>query len=467
MHHFETEHFSSFVHGVFVAGGDKHELISPVTGRHFKTLAYADKALSQEAIASSEQAYLSWKDVSCTERAAVLNRVADAMDQQARILAECMTLEMGKPIKQALGEVAYASSYFRWFAGEASRLYGYTLPSSKAKKSLQIILEPVGVCCAITPWNFPLAMVARKVAAALAAGCSMIVRPSRETPISALLLGQIIQAAGVPKGLVNVLIGDVKVVVPVLCASPLVRKLSFTGSTEVGIQLYKDCAPTLKKLSLELGGNAPCVVFDDCDLEKTVQEVVGAKLRNSGQTCVCPNRILVQSGIYSRFVAALKNKIAGMKVGDPRDEATEISTVLHPANKVALHCEDAVSKGAKMTDDGPVVKILEGVTPSMKAFFEETFGPLLALTIFESVQEGIDLANSGDFGLAAYVFTGSIQTAQLCQNQLDYGIVGINDGAPSASEASFGGRHLSGFGREGGPTGLREYCQEKFVSLSF
>jgi succinate-semialdehyde dehydrogenase/glutarate-semialdehyde dehydrogenase len=448
------------------------ELVSPTTSRPWKDLHAADPELVNRAIESAYQASRPWRFIPAPTRARLLRQVARLMEEHKDALALVMTMEMGKTLKEGRAEVEYAAGYFEWFAGEAERIYGSTIPSSSPTKRLMLIKEPVGVCALITPWNFPLAMPARKLAAALAAGCAVVIKPSPLTPISAILLGHLCLHAGVPPGVVNVVYGEDEVIGPILTGSPLIRKLSFTGSVAVGKKLYAECADTLKKITLELGGHAPLIVCNDASLERAVDGALSGKLRNCGQACISPNRLLVQSDIYPKFVKAFSEKLLNLRVGDPLDPSTEVSNVLHTASreKVERHVRDAVSKGAILHSAGEesyYPKILENVTPLMDVFREETFGPLASITRFETFSEAVELANNTDYGLASYIFSDSLPIAHGIAEALEFGIVGVNDALPSTPQASFGGIKSSGFGREGGPSGITEYLVEKYVSMAF
>lgn len=446
--------------------------ISPATGQAWKAIATAAPTDTQRAIESAQNAFKQWKEVPAPIRGGIVRKMGDIMLDHRDALAEVMAMEMGKPLKDGIREVSYAAGFFHWFAGEAERIYGKTVPSQFSNKRLMVLHEPVGVCGVITPWNFPLAMGARKIAAALAAGCSIVAKPSSETPVSMLAMGVIGLMAGLPQGAFNVVIGPEQEIGQVLLESPLVRKISFTGSTEVGRYLYRESAKTLKKLSLELGGHAPVIVFRDAHLDKAVAGCITAKFRNTGQTCVSPNRFFVQKGIYEAFLEKFIEEVKKLKVGNPLDSATDLSDVLHPQSitKMKNHIDDALKKGATgmlMGKEPFYPTILSGLNRDMLVFHEETFGPLAAIMPFETVEEGIALANDTHYGLASYAFTQSLATAQAVMDQLEFGIIGLNDGLPSTPQASFGGIKNSGFGREGGPSGINEYLVEKFVSISF
>lgn len=464
--------FGSFINGAFRI--DTHSksshLKSPVIGKKWKTLFPARRGDVQDAIVSAQNSFRSWKKIPPPRRADLLRAFSEIMLENKHLLAEVMTLEMGKCIQDGYAEVEYAASYFKWFAGEAERIFGITLPSNSAEKVLSIFQEPIGVCAFITPWNFPLAMGARKIAAALAAGCTAIIKPSEECPISMLSLAYLFKSLKLPDGVFNVLVGPSKEIGNELLRSPIVKKISFTGSVEVGKYLYRSSADTLKKLTLELGGHAPVLVLNDAHLDVAVRETIRAKFRNNGQTCVSPNRLLVQRGIYRPFLDEFVHQVKKLRVGDPFDVKTDMSKILHPASlkKVKEHIKDALDKGAKvelLTNDPYMPAILSGITPAMKIFKEETFGPVIGVTEFNHEMEGLCLANSSPYGLAAYLFTENLKLSHLCVDALEYGIIGLNDGAISCAQASFGGVKSSGFGREGGPNGIREYLVDKYVSV--
>jgi len=468
----EQKQHGSLINGCYHKGNASIDLISPTSKRPWKMFSAAGQKEADSAILTAHEAFLQWRQTLAPHRANLLRTLAAMLVEERALFARVMALEMGKPLKEGIAEVEYAASYFDWFAGEAERLYGYTIPAAKPNKSLKLIYEPLGVVGIITPWNFPIAMAARKVAAALAAGCSCVVKPSPECPMSMLMMARLALDAKLPSGVFNVLIGDEQMIGKALLDSPLVRKLSFTGSTEVGRYLYQQSAQTLKKLTLELGGHAPVLVFDDASIERAVKGTMEAKFRNTGQTCIAANRILVQEGIFEDFLALLTKKTKELRAGDPLNEESDLSSVLHPASieKVQAHVADAVEKGATLHLDPEELyepKILTHITPEMKIFREETFGPVIAMMTFKTVDEGIALANDSEYGLAAYVFTESMQRASRATTALEYGIIGVNDGLPSTAEASFGGIKNSGFGREGGPTGLKEYLTEKYISIAF
>lgn len=463
-----------FLNGAFIHD-EQHtikKLISPCTNTHWKSVVQADSEDTKRAINSAHSAFPYWKATPAPKRASYLRKIGDYLLEYQDAFAKVFALEMGKPISQGKAEVSYSAGYFHWFAGEAERIYGQTIPSQFPDKQLLIQYEPVGVCALITPWNFPLAMAARKIAAALAAGCTVINKPSSESPISMLLFAQICQMAELPAGVVTILPGPEEEIGSTIMDAPHVRKVSFTGSTEVGKLLYRQSAQTLKKLTLELGGNAPLIIFDDANFEKAVDGAVISKFRNNGQTCVCPNRIFVQETLYPKFLDAFVEKVKLLKLGDPLDPTSEMSHVLHPSaqEKVQNHVEEALKKGAYASLRGQNLYdpcVLSNVNSDMQICREETFGPVAPLISFKTEEEVITMSNDTSYGLAAYVFTENISRAKRVVDQLEFGIIGINDPAPSTYQASFGGIHQSGFGREGGPTGIKEYLVEKFLSYQF
>lgn len=471
--YFEQKQCCSLINGQETVGLNLEpiSLVSPVNKQEWKVLLPVGADEVAEAIAYAHSAYRKWAGTPAPARGKVLRSIADLMIEHKDLLAKAITTEMGKPIKESHAEVLYSAGYFSWFAGEAERIYGTSIPSQFPYKHLKIVHEPIGVCGFITPWNFPLAMASRKIAPALAAGCSAIVKPSPETPFTLLLLAKICQIAGAPDGTLNIVVGPEKEIGNALLDSPLVRKISFTGSTQVGIYLYGRSASTLKKLTLELGGNAPLLVFDDAAINQAVAGTVAAKFRNAGQTCIAANRIFIQEGIYAPFMDAFTEAVMKLQVGDPFDEKTDISWAIHPSaqEKVKLHVEDALARGAEavlMSERSCEPKILSGITPGMRISSEETFGPVAAIAKFKSVEEGIALANASEYGLAAYIFTSSMKRANEAVSRLEYGIIGVNDGAISTPQASFGGMKYSGFGREGGPTGIYEYLIDKYISIA-
>lgn len=470
----EKEEFYSLIDGKERSSPNKTPSIlsSPSDEKFRKKILFVGAKETEEAVSVAHNRLESWHSVPAAQKAAKLREVARLLESNGNLLADVMALEMGKCVKEGMGEVKYTAGFFTWYAGECERVYGKIIPSSHAGKNLQVIYEPVGVSGIITPWNFPLAMPARKIAAALAAGCTVVAKPSPETPISMLLLAKICYEAGIPEGALNIVIGPEKEIGSILSSDFRVRKISFTGSTEVGKILYAGSASTMKKLTLELGGHAPLIVFDDADLEVAVRETIAAKFRNNGQTCISANKILVQADIYDSFMEKFIEKVKMLKIGNPFDPTTDIGNVLHPqsAARVRDHLEDALAKGADpvyITENIFEPKILTEITPGMRIFCEETFGPIAPITKFTHDREALLLANSGDYGLASYVFTQNIHRIRNAISHLHYGIIGINEGVPSCPQASFGGLRNSGLGREGGPSGIYEYLSEKYICMAF
>ncbi|KAA0875679.1 NAD-dependent succinate-semialdehyde dehydrogenase [Nitrincola tapanii] len=431
------------------------------------------------AIAAAEAALPSWRNLTAAQRATYLKRWHQLILQHQADLAQIMTAEQGKPLAEAEGEVNYGAAFVEWFAEEAKRVYGETLPGHQADKRLVVIRQAVGVVAAITPWNFPLAMITRKVAPALAAGCTLVLKPAPQTPFSALALAALAEEAGIPAGVLNIVTADAeksREVGEVLCSSPSVRKLSFTGSTSVGIHLMQACAPSLKKLSLELGGNAPFIVFDDADLDAAVAGALLSKYRNAGQTCVCANRIYVQSGIYDAFAERFSAAVQKLQVGPGTEPGTQVGPLINTAAlaKVEAHLEDALSKGGKLLCGGQrhalgglffEPTVISEAHAAMRFAREETFGPLAPLFRFEQEEEVIALANATEYGLAAYFYARDLSRVWRVAEALEYGMVGINTGLISTEVAPFGGIKSSGLGREGSRHGLEEYLEMKYLCM--
>jgi succinate-semialdehyde dehydrogenase / glutarate-semialdehyde dehydrogenase len=456
--------------------GARIEVTDPSTADLVATVPSVGVAETRRAIDAAASAWPAWRARTARERGAVLRRWFELMMSSQDDLAAIMTAEQGKPLVEARGEIAYAASFLEWFAEEGRRVYGDTIPTHQADKRIVVIKEPVGVCAAITPWNFPSAMITRKVGPALAAGCTMVVKPASATPLSALALGVLAERAGVPRGVFNVVTGDARAIGGELTANPTVRKLTFTGSTETGRRLMAQCAPTVKKLSLELGGNAPFIVFDDADLDAALDGAMASKYRNAGQTCVCANRMLVHDAIYDAFAARLADRVAGLKVGDGRQAGVTTGPLIDAAAvaKVEEHIADAVSKGARVLCGGRrhdlgglffTPTVLADVDATMNVAREETFGPLAPLFRFTDEAEAVRMANDTEFGLAAYVYTRDISRVWRVAEALEYGIVGINTGLISTAEAPFGGFKASGLGREGSKYGIEEYLEVKYLCM--
>jgi succinate-semialdehyde dehydrogenase/glutarate-semialdehyde dehydrogenase len=456
--------------------GGTFPVTDPASGAVIAQVPAMGAAETRRAIAAAERAWPAWRALTAAERAAILRRWHDLMLAAREDLAQLMTAEQGKPLAEARGEIGYAASFLDWFAEEGRRVYGEIIPPHQADRRLLVMKQPVGVCAAITPWNFPTAMIARKAAAALAAGCTMVVKPAEDTPLSALALAVLAERAGLPAGVLNVVTGAPEAIGAELTANPTVRKLSFTGSTEVGRRLMRQCAETVKRLSLELGGNAPFIVFDDADLEAAVAGAIESKYRNSGQTCVCANRLLVQSGIHDAFAARLAEKVAGLKVGPGAEPGVVQGPLINAAAlaKVEAQLADALAGGARLLTGGhphalggtffePTV--IAGVRPGMLVMREETFGPLAPILRFATEAEAIALANATEYGLAAYFYTRDLSRAFRVAEALEFGIVGLNTGIISTATAPFGGIKQSGFGREGARQGIEEYLETKYLCV--
>jgi succinate-semialdehyde dehydrogenase/glutarate-semialdehyde dehydrogenase len=469
----------AFVAGRWVdaEGGQVKQVFNPANGQLIGTVPNCTATEARTAIEAADKALADWRSRTAKARAQVLRKWFDLIMANQEDLAVLMTVEQGKPLAESRGEIAYAASFIEWFAEEGKRVYGDVIPSHGPDKRIVVLKQPIGVCAAITPWNFPTAMITRKVGPALAAGCTMVVKPSELTPYSALALCVLAERAGLPAGVLSVVTGDPKPIGEEFTSNPLVRKLSFTGSTAVGKLLMSQCAGTVKKLSLELGGNAPFIVFDDADLEAAVNGAIASKYRNAGQTCVCANRIYVQSGIYDRFAARLAEKVAEMKVGNGLDQGTVIGPLIEEkaVAKVEEHVSDAVSKGAKVVIGGKrpeggkgyfyLPTVLTDIKPGMRVLREETFGPVAPLMKFETEEEAIQLANATEFGLAAYFYSRDLARVWRVAEALECGIVGINEGIISTEVAPFGGVKESGIGREGSKYGIDDYLEIKYLCI--
>jgi succinate-semialdehyde dehydrogenase/glutarate-semialdehyde dehydrogenase len=456
--------------------GARVDILNPASGERVGSVPVMGGAETRRAIDAAAAALPAWRAKLPKERAQILRRWAELMHANADDLATLMTAEQGKPLAEARGEVVYAAAFFEWFSEEARRVYGEVIPTFATDRRIMATRQPIGVAAAITPWNFPAAMITRKAGAALAAGCTMIVKPAPQTPFSALALAELGLRAGLPAGVLSIVTGDAAAIGGELTSNPIVRKLSFTGSTAVGKTLMAQCAGTLKKLSLELGGNAPFIVFDDADLDAAVQGAIASKYRNTGQTCVCANRIYVQAGVYDAFASKLAEAVAKLRVGDGLKGATEQGPLIdaRAVAKVESHIADAVAKGAKIVLGGKrhalggnffEPTIITGVTPAMRVAREETFGPVAPLFRFEHEADAIRMANDTEFGLAAYFFTRDLARSWRVQEALDYGLVGVNTGLISTEVAPFGGMKESGIGREGGRQGLLDYTEIKYVCV--
>ena len=463
------------INGKWVKGKQRFDVIDPATGHKLGDVADLGPKETKAAIDAANAAWAPWRNLTGKQRHAILMKWFHLLMEHQEDLGRIMTAEQGKPYPEAKGEVAYGASFVEWFAEEAKRTNGETLPPFDNNRRLSVIRQPIGVCAAITPWNFPLAMITRKVAPALAAGCPVVIKPAELTPLTALTVAELAVRAGVPAGVLNVVTGsDAAAIGKVLCASDVVRHLSFTGSTEVGRILMSQCAPTIKKLALELGGNAPFIVFDDADLDSAVEGAVASKYRNAGQTCVCTNRLYVQDSVYDAFVKKFAAKVKGLKVGNGFDEGVVQGPLIEGAAlaKVEKHVKDAVKKGGKVMAGGKKLKgqffeptVIANATPDMLCAREETFGPFAPVFRFKTEQEAIDAANDTEFGLASYFYSRDIGRITRVSEALEYGMVGINVGIIATEHVPFGGVKQSGLGREGSRHGMDEYLEMKYLCL--
>jgi succinate-semialdehyde dehydrogenase/glutarate-semialdehyde dehydrogenase len=457
--------------------GGTIDVRNPATGDKIGTVPKMGTAETRRAIEAARDAMPAWARKTAKERAVILRKWYELMMANQDDLAVIMTAEQGKPLAESKGEIAYAASFIEWFAEEGKRLYGDVIPGHQPDKRILVLRQPVGVVAAITPWNFPAAMITRKAGPALAAGCTFVCKPAVQTPYSAFAMAELGARAGIPAGVLNVLTGSASEIGGEMTANPIVRKVTFTGSTEVGKKLMAQSSGTLKKLSLELGGNAPFIVFDDADLDAAVQGALASKYRNTGQTCVCANRLLVQSGVYDAFSRKLVEAVSQLRVGDGLKGATDQGPLIDDKAlaKVEEHVADAVSKGAKIAYGGKrhalggtfyTPTVLTDVTPKMAVAREETFGPVAPLFRFDSEADAIRMANDTEFGLAAYVYTRDLGRSWRVSEALEYGIVGLNTGLISTEVAPFGGMKESGFGREGSKYGILDYTELKYVCAS-
>ncbi|MDF1485134.1 NAD-dependent succinate-semialdehyde dehydrogenase [Ramlibacter sp. H39-3-26] len=467
----------ALIDGQWLPGASRFAVHDPATGLKLADVANLGAPEAEAAVKAANAAWPAWRARTAKERGALLRKWYDLIVANADDLARIMTAEQGKPFAEAKGEVAYAAGFVEWFAEEGRRIYGETIPTTDGGKRYVVIKQPVGVCAAITPWNFPLGMITRKVAPALAAGCPVVIKPAEQTPLTALAVAELAVRAGIPAGVLNLLSADAEQSIAiggVLTASPVVRHLSFTGSTEVGRILMKQSADTIKGLSLELGGNAPFIVFDDADLESAVAGAVAAKYRNAGQVCVAANRFYVQEGIYEAFVAKLAEKSRAVKVGNGFEEGITVGPLIEPAavEKVERHVADAKARGARVLTGGARIAgqffqptVLADVTADMLCAREETFGPVASVIKFKDEADVIARANDTIFGLAAYFFSRDVGRVWRVAEALEYGMVGINTGAISTSEVPFGGVKQSGLGREGSRHGIEEYVEMKYLCI--
>lgn len=455
------------------------EVINPATNQVIATVPKGGRAEAKKAVDAAYAAFKEWSVKTAGERSQLLMKWFQLIGENIEDIARIMTCEQGKPLKEAIAEINNANSYISWYAEEGKRIYGETIPSSHPNKRILVLKQPVGVVAAITPWNFPASMITRKVAPALAAGCTAVIKPAGQTPLTAIKLVELGHLAGIPKGVLNVVTGDARAIGDTWLQDDRVRKLTFTGSTEIGKQLMKGAADTVKKISLELGGHAPFIVMDDADIDKAVEGVISSKFRNAGQTCICTNRIYVHESIEAEFNEKFSQAAKQLKIGNGLDDGTDVGPMidLHAIDKVKEQIDDAVKKGGKVLmggnraslEDGYYFEptIISNVTDDMICMYEETFGPLAPVATFKTEEEVIKRANNSTYGLAAYVYTQNLGRAIRISEQLEYGIVGLNDALPTVAQAPFGGTKESGLGREGGHHGIEEYLEVKYISVAF
>jgi succinate-semialdehyde dehydrogenase / glutarate-semialdehyde dehydrogenase len=452
------------------------DVINPATNEVIGNIPNAGAQEAKAATDAAHKAFKTWSKKTAKERSAILMKWHELIEKDTDNLAKIMTTEQGKPLAQAKGEIAYGNDYIAWFAAEGQRLYGETIPASHPNKRITVKRQPVGVVAAITPWNFPAAMITRKIAPALAAGCTIVVKPSEETPFTAFRLAELAEEAGVPNGVINVVTGDAAEIGNTWQKDSRIRKLTFTGSTAVGKHLMRGAADTVKKLSLELGGHAPFIVTENADIDLAVQGLVTAKFSNAGQICICPNRIFVHENIAEEFIEKFVAKVKEIKVGNGLEKDTNVGPLINQkaVDKVIAQIKDATEKGAKVLVGGNAITdkggsfmeptVITNVTEDMKCMFEETFGPLAPIVTFKTAEEAVERANNSPYGLAGYVFTQDLKEATYISEELEYGIVGVNDGSPSTAQAPFGGFKESGLGREGSHYGIEDYLEVKYIS---
>ncbi|TDO09516.1 succinate semialdehyde dehydrogenase [Bacillus subtilis] len=458
---------------------DQLTVYNPATGEEIKTIPQQSAKEVEEAIERSHQAFKTWSKTSANERASLLKKWYELIVEHKEELADLITKENGKPYQEAVGEVLYGAGYIEWFAEEAKRVYGRTVPAPTTGKRIVVTRQPVGPVAAITPWNFPNAMITRKAAPALAAGCTFIIKPAPDTPLSAYELARLAYEAGIPKDVLQVVIGDGEEIGNVFTSSPKIRKITFTGSTPVGKILMKNSADTVKHISMELGGHAPLIVDEDANIDLAVEQAMVSKYRNAGQTCVCANRLIVHESIKDEFAAKLSEQVSKLKVGNGLEEGVNVGPIINKRGfeKIISQIDDAVEKGAKVLAGGTYDRnddkgcyfvnptVLADVDPSMNIMHEETFGPVAPIVTYSDIDEAIQLANDTPYGLAAYFFTENYRRGIYISENLEYGIIGWNDGGPSAVQAPFGGMKESGIGREGGSEGIEPYLETKYMSI--
>ncbi len=466
-----------FINGEWVKGSARFEVHDPATGLKLAEVANLGAAEAERAIAAANAAWPAWRSKTAKERSILLRKWFDLLIAHTEDLARLMTAENGKPLAESRGEVAYGASFVEWFAEEAKRINGETLPPFDNNRRLLVLRQPIGVCAAITPWNFPLAMITRKVAPAIAAGCPVVIKPAEQTPLTALAAAELALRAGIPAGVINIVTADAAnsiAIGKVLCASDTVRHISFTGSTEVGRILMAQSAPTVKKMSLELGGNAPFIVFDDADIDSAVEGAFASKYRNAGQTCVCSNRIYVQEGVYEEFAKKFAAKVKTAKVGNGFEDGVNQGPLIEPSavEKVERHVQDAIAKGARVLTGGKRLQgqffeptVVADATADMVCATEETFGPFAPIFKFKTEQEAVDAANATIFGLASYFYSRDVGRIFRVSEALEYGMVGINVGVLATEHVPFGGVKQSGLGREGSHHGIDDYVEIKYLCL--
>lgn len=473
------KHHLMYINGEWLGGDlEKLDVINPANGQIVGSVPIGGEEEANVAIDAAYDAFQTWSQTTAYERANYLKRLYELMIEHRDDLAQTMTMEMGKPINESIGEVTSAAAFLEWFAEEGKRVYGEILPTHTTSKRLQVWKKPVGVVAAITPWNFPAAMLARKMGPALAAGCTIVIKPSSESPLTAIKMIELCEKAGFPKGVINLVTGSSSKIGKAIMENEKIRKVTFTGSTEVGKILIEQSAHQVKRLSLELGGHAPLIVLNDANVDLAVKGTIASAFRNAGQTCVCANRIYVQSGIHDEFVEKFSEAVSQLKVGNGTDVNVDIGPLVNRASleKVSHHVEDALSKGATLMTGGKLITkdggtfyaptVLSNADPSMAIMKEETFGPVAPIQKVDTIEEAIVLANDTPYGLAAYVFTDSIAIGTRLIEQLNFGIVGWNDGTPSAVQAPFGGMKESGVGREGGREGIEAFLESQYVSIA-
>ncbi|MFS3929181.1 NAD-dependent succinate-semialdehyde dehydrogenase [Priestia flexa] len=468
---------SLYINGEWVKTSETFDVVNPSTNEVVASVAKGGAKEAKLAADAAYEAFVAWSKKTAEERGKLLMKWHQLIEKYTDELAETMTIEQGKPLKEAKGEIGYANGFVSWYAEEGKRIYGETIPASAPNKRLFVHKQPVGVIAAITPWNFPAAMITRKIAPALAAGCTAVIKPAEQTPLTALRLAELAAEAGIPKGVINVVAGDAKSIGEAWMEDGRVRKLSFTGSTAVGKLLMKGAADTMKKVSLELGGHAPFIITESADLDKAVTNAIASKFRNAGQTCVCTNRIYVHETVAEEFTKQFAQAVSQLKIGDGLEEGTDIGPLIDEKalEKVQKQLNDAVEKGGDVVTGGSVLTkgsglfveptVVKGATDEMLCMYEETFGPIAPIATYRDEAEVIRRANNSPFGLAAYVFTENISEAIRIAEALEYGIVGLNDGLPSTPQAPFGGFKESGLGREGSHFGIEEYLEVKYISL--